>query len=240
VESFDPAELASGFSFSLYVHVPFCRSKCPYCDFYSVPCLEMEPVVEQTIEELSFFVDRLKPKAVPTVYIGGGTPSVLPTRSLQRLLAGIRRCAPAPAEWTIEANPESVTPEFLQTCREAGVDRLSLGLQSMAAGALETLGRPGDAAANRQALELLRSGWAGRLSLDFLVGIPGQTLEELTRDLEVGMSSGAGHLSLYSLTPSTDTPAGSALAQRINQDLQDELWLRGYQRSAERDRVWNT
>lgn len=196
----------------------------------------MERVVAQTVAELSFFVEVLQPEGIDTVYFGGGTPSLLPEALLDRLLSGVREAAARarlprpPSEWTVEANPESLTLGFLQACRRAGVNRLSLGLQSMSGEALRTLGRPGDAEANRLALALARAEWGGQLSLDFLVGIPGQTRQELARDLESAMQSSAGHLSLYSLTPPADTEAGSALARRIEGELQEELWLEGCRR----------
>jgi oxygen-independent coproporphyrinogen-3 oxidase len=228
VAGFDPALLASSNPFSLYVHLPFCRSKCPYCDFFSVACErneDMERVVDGILEELVWFAERLRPPAVPTVYIGGGTPSLLPERSLQRLLSGIRAFAPQPAEWTVEANPESLSLAFLEACAQQGADRLSLGVQSGRNRLLQVLGRPGDEAANRLALERIRSVWRRRLNLDFLVGIPGQSQGDLFRDLRQAQEAGAGHVSLYALTP----PPGTALAEAVQEDARDELWLAGFQ-----------
>lgn len=224
---FDPALLASSVPLSLYVHLPFCRSKCPYCDFFSVACErneDMDRVVDGILEELAWFAERLRPPAVPTVYIGGGTPSLLPERSLQRLLSGIHSFAPRPAEWTVEANPESLSLAFLETCAQQGVDRLSLGVQSGRDRLLQVLGRPGDEAANRLALERIASAWRRRLNLDFLVGIPGQSQADLFRDLRQARESGAGHVSLYALTP----PPGTALAEAVQEDARDELWLAGF------------
>lgn len=225
---FDFAALASSKPVSLYVHLPFCRSKCPYCDFFSVACdrnEDMERVVEGILEELAFFEQRLQPSAVPTVYVGGGTPSLLPGRSLERLLAGIRAFAPEPAEWTVEANPESLTVGFLETCLQQGADRLSLGVQSTRDRLLHVLGRPGDEADNRIALKRIRSSWPGRLNLDFLVGVPGQSRADLFRDLRAAREAGAGHVSLYALTP----PPGTALAEAVQEDARDELWLAGFE-----------
>jgi len=227
VAGFDPALLASSVPLSLYVHLPFCRSKCPYCDFFSVACKrneDMDRVVDGILEELAWFAERLRPPAVPTVYVGGGTPSLLPERSLQRLLSGIRGFAPRPAEWTVEANPESLSLAFLETCAQRGVDRLSLGVQSGRDRLLQVLGRPGDETANRLALERIGSAWRRRLNLDFLVGIPGQSQADLFRDLRQARESGAGHVSLYALTP----PPGTALAEAVQEDARDELWLAGF------------
>jgi oxygen-independent coproporphyrinogen-3 oxidase len=186
----------------------------------------MEGVVEGILQELVYFGERLRPSSVPTVYVGGGTPSLLPARALRRLLAAIHAFAPQAAEWTVEANPESLSPSFLEACGELGPDRLSLGLQSLKGGLLRVLGRPGDAEANRLALEQIRSSWQRRLNLDFLVGIPGQDRRDLFRDLRGAHDAGAGHVSLYSLTP----PAGTALADAIDPEARDELWLAGFER----------
>jgi oxygen-independent coproporphyrinogen-3 oxidase len=228
VVDFSPSALAAGSAFSLYVHLPFCRSKCPYCDFFSVPCssgAEIEGVVNGILGELQLFRERLAPSGVPTVYIGGGTPSLLPEGTLRRLLAGVRAFANRPMEWTVEANPESLTPAFLEVCAEEGPDRLSLGVQSLKEELLRVLGRPGDAAANRRALERVHASWEKRLSLDFLVGVPGQSRSDLLRDLRGASESGAEHISLYSLTP----PEGSPLAQAIVRETQEELWLAGFE-----------
>ncbi len=225
---FDPAALASSKPLSLYVHLPFCRSKCPYCDFFSVACErneDMERVVDGILEELSWFGELLRPSAVPTVYVGGGTPSLLPEPGLRRLLAGIRAFAPQAAEWTVEANPESLTVSFVEACAQQGVDRFSLGVQSTRDRLLRVLGRPGDEKANRVALERIRTSWPGRLNLDFLVGVPGQGSADLFRDLREARQTGAGHVSLYALTP----PPGSPLADAVQEDARDELWLAGFE-----------
>jgi oxygen-independent coproporphyrinogen-3 oxidase len=226
VGGFDPAALASGNPLSLYVHLPFCRSKCPYCDFFSVACErneDMEPVVDGILEELSWFGQLLQPSRVPTIYVGGGTPSLLPEPALGRLLAGLRAFAPGAEEWTVEANPESLTVAFLETCARQGVGRLSLGVQSTRDRLLRVLGRPGDEAANQRALERMRASWTGRLNLDFLVGVPGQDRVDLFRDLREARLAGAGHVSLYALTP----PPGTPLAEQVQEDARDELWLAG-------------
>jgi oxygen-independent coproporphyrinogen-3 oxidase len=228
VAGFDFAVLASSNPISLYVHLPFCRSKCPYCDFFSVACdrnEDMERVVEGILEELARFGECLRPSAVPTVYVGGGTPSLLPVRSLERLLDGIRAFAHEPAEWTVEANPESLSLGFLEVCAQQGADRLSLGVQSTRDRLLKVLGRPGDEADNRIALRRIRSAWQQRLNLDFLVGVPGQSRADLFRDLRAAREAGAGHVSLYALTP----PPGTALAEAVQEDARDEFWLAGFE-----------
>jgi oxygen-independent coproporphyrinogen-3 oxidase len=236
VAGFDLRRLAAGCALSLYVHVPFCRSKCPYCDFFSLPgCSRslMERVLAETTSQLECFREWLAPSRIHTIYVGGGTPSILPGALLRRLFSAIRSFTAGLTEenpeWSVEANPESLNEEFLQTCTEFGITRLSLGLQSMQENLLRRLGRPGDEAANRKALRLLESRWRGRLNLDLLAGIPGQDLGLLREDLNQAIDQRPGHISFYALTP----VAGSSLEPQIDPELQEQLWLAGYEQLEE-------
>ncbi len=220
------------YSVSLYIHVPFCARKCRYCDFYSV--VGRGPVqgriVDETLQQIDRFLTVLGPAPrIETVYVGGGTPSLLDPQALDRLLG---RIAPlAPSEWTVEANPESLGKPFLRSCAAAGVTRLSVGLQSMEDRHLRLLGRPGNREDNRRALALLDRWWQGELNLDLIAGIPGQTADGLEADVATAVSTGRGHVSLYSLT----VEAGTALARMIAagsikanpREHDDELWLQG-------------
>ena len=137
----------------MYVHVPFCRRKCAYCDFFSISCSDPDLVdafLKATLAELKLFLARLGRPPLTSVYIGGGTPSLLTEPQLETLLeavsAEIKRHHPGePPEWTIEANPESLSPRFLALCARYGVNRLSLGLQSFQDSLLRRLCRPGKA-----------------------------------------------------------------------------------------------
>jgi oxygen-independent coproporphyrinogen-3 oxidase len=227
---------------SLYVHVPFCASKCRYCDFYSVPvdrdalqdaCVAR--VIDQTLSQLDRFLDHAPAARFETVYVGGGTPSMLPPTLLERLLSRLAELRPS--EWTVEANPESLDRAFLAACRQAGVTRLSVGLQSMDDRLLTVLGRPGTATDNRRALELLGSAWDGDTSFDLISGIPGQTLEGIDADARMVAKTGTGHASLYSLTIEPGTPLAGLVASGSvvmnDRDLDDELWLRARERLQE-------
>jgi oxygen-independent coproporphyrinogen-3 oxidase len=221
---------------SLYVHVPFCASKCRYCDFFSVPVdRDTRPegvaarVVEQTLAQLDRFQSRAPAVRFETVYVGGGTPSVLPPTLLGRLLGRLAELRPS--EWTVEANPESLDRAFLEMCRQAGVTRLSVGLQSMDDRLLAVLGRPGSAADNCRALELIAGTWNGDTSLDLIAGIPGQSTEGIFADTLTVARTHCGHASLYSLTIEPDTPlarlVGSGSVVPNPRDHDDELWLEG-------------
>lgn len=212
---------------TLYVHIPFCAAKCAYCDFSSfagVPGTLVERILDETLRQLQHFAARLRPKAVPSVYVGGGTPSLLCPEQVAGLLRGARAFGAGsgssePPETTVEANPESLGEEWLAACREAGANRISLGVQSLHDPLLQALGRRATAAQARRGLSLLQRGWPLSTNVDLLAGIPGQTTRELERDIrEV---EACGHVSLYTLTP----PSGSSV--RLDRDRADRLWLSG-------------
>jgi oxygen-independent coproporphyrinogen-3 oxidase len=193
---------------SLYVHIPLCRSKCRYCDFFSVPDLSRETLEKLTAAEIAgidWFAEALAAASVDTVYFGGGTPSLLPLDLLEKLFARIGS-AWQPVEWTVEANPESLTTEFVALCARSGVTRLSLGVQTFDDRLLGILGRPGTAAHTRRALELLAVRWTGDLSLDLITGIPTQTPRAALADVASAIACLPGHLSLYELTLEKGTP----------------------------------
>ncbi|MGO9308671.1 MAG: coproporphyrinogen-III oxidase family protein [Spirochaetia bacterium] len=220
---------------SLYVHVPFCTDKCLYCDFFSVPRRTVTPsIVENIVSETIALADRLVDAAgsgarLETLFVGGGTPSCLPREQLRKLLGGLR--AHGCVEWTVESNPESLDEAFLDECRRAGVTRLSVGIQSLCARHLRTLRRRATPEHARAAIELLQKGWDGELNLDFITGIPGQTLSEVREDLSILGGGWPGHVSLYQLTREPGTPLEALVkAGRITlnrPEVDEELWLFG-------------
>ncbi len=215
---------------ALYVHVPFCRSKCRYCDFFSIAEADKETmaeVVRAEIAGIDRFADALRVESIETVYIGGGTPSLLPIDLLDKLLArigGVFR----PVEWTVEANPESLSPEFLAACARSGVTRLSLGVQTFDDRLLRLLGRAGTAAHTRRALDLLAASWTGDLSLDLISCLPTQTVAGALRDLEEAVDEAPGHLSVYDLTLEEGTPLFAAMRSGeyapATAGLEADLW----------------
>ncbi|MBN1837968.1 MAG: coproporphyrinogen III oxidase family protein [Spirochaetales bacterium] len=226
------------------MHVPFCRSKCPYCDFFSVASPEAEVVqrvLGQVELQLQCFARLLGPTRVETVYVGGGTPSLLSPDRLDRLLEAIGGFARVvaggdhhgcvPCEWTVEANPESLSREHLAVCASRGVSRLSIGIQSFDGRILSTLGRPAGPEESRQALQLAREHWDGHVNVDLMSGAPGEDWQILRRDLEEALVWTPEHVSLYSL--SLDDPE-HPLARDSDPDGQDRLWLRAYRWLEER------
>ncbi len=221
--------------FSLYVHVPFCTDKCLYCDFYSVPRRGLSDdiqaaVVDQTVAQARCLLDAAGSPRVQTIFIGGGTPSALPRPLLARLLGAFS--ALRPAEWTVEANPETLDESFLGCCGDAGVTRLSVGIQTLQPRLLSLLRRsatPHDAVT---AVELLRRKWGGELSLDFIAGIPGQTAAEVrARSGAPGPFDWPGHVSLYQLTTEPGTPLAAMIERgeiKMNPtETDEELWFAG-------------
>lgn len=206
--SSDPAHLPR----SLYIHTPFCVHKCHYCDFYSfVDNRDRQAAfVDRLIDELTC----LAPHAAPlrTIFIGGGTPSLLRVDLWQRLLAALNdrfdlspirageRDTLGQAEFTVECNPESTTPELLAALKSGGVNRVSVGAQSFNARHLKTLERWHDPANVARAIELARAAGIPRQSLDLIFAIPGQTLDEWDADLRQALALKTTHLSCYNLT----------------------------------------
>ncbi|OMC16211.1 radical SAM family heme chaperone HemW [Mycobacterium sp. SP-6446] len=207
-----------GRPFGLYVHVPFCITRCGYCDFNTYTPAELGGVnpdawLEALRAELELAAARLDAPTVNTVFVGGGTPSLLGGERLAALLGMVRdQFVLAPdAEVTTEANPESTWPEFFDAIRAAGYTRVSLGMQSVAPRVLATLDRvhsPGRAAA--AAGEAMAAGFE-HVNLDLIYGTPGETDDDLMRSVDAALEAGVDHVSAYALL----VEEGTALARRV-------------------------
>ena len=180
----------------LYVHVPFCAHRCGYCDFVTVVGRRGEhgAYVDALLAELELERGLLAPE-VETVYLGGGTPTFISPGELERLLAAL----PDADEITVEANPETVTPELAHLLRAAGVNRVSLGAQSFQPTLLAVLERQAGPPAVRRAFHHLRDARFDNISVDLLYGIPGQSASDVARDLEEALALAREHLSCYEL-----------------------------------------
>jgi len=190
----------------LYVHVPFCVKKCAYCDFYSLPSRnELIPgYIDAVLKEAAGYHGS----AFQTLYLGGGTPSLLGTTYLPVLLSGLYRTLDLSGctESTIEVNPESATPDFLRTARMKGIDRLSIGIQSTNDVELRSVGRVHNALQARIAImEANRVGFKS-ISADLILGLPGQNWNSLRFSLETVTGLDVKHLSLYCLSLEPGTP----------------------------------
>jgi oxygen-independent coproporphyrinogen-3 oxidase len=197
-------------SFGVYVHWPFCAAKCPYCDFNSH--VRHEPPDETRFasalgRELSHFAELTPGRTVTSIFLGGGTPSLMQAATVEAVLdavAELWQVAPD-AEITLEANPGSAEADRFRGYRSAGVNRLSLGVQSLDDSALKALGRIHDAAEARRAVEMARATFP-RLSFDLIYARPGQTERGWRAELEAAIGMAADHLSLYQLTVEDGTP----------------------------------
>lgn len=180
----------------LYLHIPFCRKKCPYCDFYSLP--GNEALYDEYTAAL---ILRLKgyDECFDTVYFGGGTPSILGAERLCRILSAINTTSANTAEITLEANPTDLPPEFFPALYSGGFNRLSMGLQSNSPTELAALGRrhsPEDAA---KAVKQAQSAGFNNISLDLMLGVPGQSLKSLMESISFCASLKIQHISCYIL-----------------------------------------
>jgi len=180
----------------LYVHLPFCSSRCGYCDFVTVVGRTDEHAgyVDALLRELELERDLLADR-LETVYLGGGTPTLTQPHELERLLAALPACE----ELTVEANPETVTPGLAALLARAGVDRVSLGAQSFQPRLLRTLDRAAEPDDVRRALRALRAVGIDNCSLDLIYGIPGQSADDLARDLAEALALEPEHISAYEL-----------------------------------------
>jgi oxygen-independent coproporphyrinogen-3 oxidase len=180
----------------LYVHLPFCSSRCGYCDFVTVVgrAGEHEGYVEALLRELDLELPLLDDE-LESVYLGGGTPTLTKPLALERLL----RSLPAAGEVTVEANPETVTPALARLLAACGVDRVSLGAQTFSARLLRTLDRVAQPDDVRRAFYRLRDAGIGNISLDLIYGIPGQEPADLARDLAEALALEPEHISAYEL-----------------------------------------
>jgi oxygen-independent coproporphyrinogen-3 oxidase len=197
---------------SLYLHIPFCRRRCGYCSFVTFAGLEpaVEPYTRALAEELR--LTRRTGTAVKSIYFGGGTPSLLPAAAVSRLLGNISELysIDPDAEITLEANPGTIDGEYLAEIRAAGVNRLSVGIQSLTDGDLAFLGRLHNVAEARRLIQLSRAAGFDNLSADFIYGLPGRRLPDWDRILNAIVELGVEHLSLYGLTLEPETPLGTA------------------------------
>jgi len=195
----------------IYVHIPFCVRKCLYCDFYSVEASgQLDAFLEALDREIALARDAFDPPIAETVFLGGGTPSLLAPHQADRLLASLRAAfhiAPDP-EITLEANPGTVTRDSLRAYRTAGITRLSLGVQSFRDAELRQLGRIHSVADARRAVGDARAAGFENLGLDLIYAVPGQTLEAWEENIAAAIELAPEHISAYALTVERHTPLG--------------------------------
>ncbi len=198
---------------SIYVHIPFCEIKCGYCDFYSVPrgfdnFNLQEKYVDQLIREIDERSDPFAGRPILSIFFGGGTPSLLAPKLLEKILSALRRhfTWEKGIEITLEANPKTVSRESLAAFRSLGVNRISIGVQSFEDRFLKALGRIHTADEARRTIDDARHAGFDAISLDLIFALPGQTLDDWKKDIEEAIAMGTPHLSAYHLAIEKGTP----------------------------------
>lgn len=226
---------------SLYVHMPWCVVKCPYCDFNSHALKGEVPetaYIEALLSDLELDLPHVWGRVVHSVFIGGGTPSLFSAEQIGMLLSGIRARLPLSpnAEITMEANPGAVEHDRFEAYRQAGINRVSLGIQSLNTKHLKTLGRIHDADEAHKAIEAVQAAGFERINLDLMWALPNQTIDEMLADLEGVLAYETGHVSHYQLTiePNTvfaakpPTLPDAELAWEMSEAAADLFRAKGY------------
>jgi putative oxygen-independent coproporphyrinogen III oxidase len=221
-----------------YIHIPFCRSRCSYCDFATgmYTADQAERYVRSVVKEIESFSEGAK-RPVDTIYFGGGTPSLLSAAQFETLLSSVRErftVSPA-AEVTMEMNPGTVTPEKLVDFKTLGLNRASFGAQTFNDSELARLGRSHSAAETRQTFRYLRDAGFDNVSFDLIAGLPGQTLDGWIRNLDEAFALRPEHLSFYLLEVHQGTPLADHIRRGIqpvpDEDLAAEMYEIMLQRS---------
>ena len=217
---------------ALYVHIPFCETKCPYCDFNTYAAIEplMPAYVEALTHEIMQWCALLERPELGSLFFGGGTPSYLPTRDLTKLMVTIRKAFQLreDAEATLEANPGDITRERAKAMRRAGFNRISIGVQSMDNSELKLLGRRHSAEQAERAIVAVRQAGFSNVSIDLIFGLPYQFVTSWEHGLEAALALRPDHLSLYALTLEPGTPMEAEVRQgrlpEPNPDVAAEMY----------------
>lgn len=216
----------------IYIHIPFCRRKCAYCDFFSVTDTgSRDAVLREIIRELRSERGFIGDLPVGTVYIGGGTPSVYEPSELQTLIDTVKEmwdCGGL-GEITVEANPDDLTPEYLTELAKTDVNRLSIGIQSFSDRDLRLMNRRHTAAAAVDAVREAQQAGFANITIDLIYGIPGMSSAEWRQNIETAVSLGVQHISAYHLTIEQGTPFGRLAAERrltpVDEAASEEQYL---------------
>ena len=220
-------------SLGIYVHIPFCRSKCEYCDFYSIPGARSRDLMDRYLDAVILHIREAAQGAagyeVDTVYFGGGTPSFFGAGGLAKIFAEIDRRfdVSRDAEVTLEANPDSVTLPMLTQLRRAGFNRISIGVQSDIDEQLKALGRPHNYKQAQQAVSMARRAGFNNVSVDLMFGLPNQTREQWMQTLRNVIDLKADHISCYGLKvePGTKLYEYRACANLPDDDAQADMYF---------------
>ena len=189
-------------SAGLYIHIPFCAGKCSYCSFNSIPAKKNSPLIKEYFEALALEIGRSAGGEAASVYFGGGTPSFAGAELLAKTLLAVRKkySVPPETEITVEVNPGTAGTEFFRKIKDAGVNRISLGMQSSDNATLKYLGRFHNNSETESCLREARAAGIENIGLDLIFGIPGQSLRDIEREAEKLLSLAPEHISTYCLS----------------------------------------
>lgn len=214
---------------ALYIHIPFCARKCNYCDFNSM--VSDAKTIDRYLHALEKELNILQGQYLfQTIYIGGGTPSVLTEFQLEKLLSSVIECIPASEirEYTCEINPGTLTKDKVVLLKDYGVNRVSLGVQSFQQHQLKRLARIHSGDDAREAFALLRMDGFQNINLDLIFGCPEQTLDEWEKDLKAAVELSPEHVSTYALTYEEGTPLALDLKNKVLHKLEEDIELEMY------------
>lgn len=224
---------------ALYVHIPFCKSRCAYCDFTTRAIEAASPEIDSYIEDVILQIRRKSKEGelgqIKTIYLGGGTPSYIGLSRLSSLLYGISLSVITThedMEWSMEANPESLSERMVKDIWAMGVNRLSIGVQSFDDAVLEKLGRAHDAATARNAVHLAHERFEN-VSVDLMCGIPGQSAESFRESVRTAIELGVTHVSIYPLTIEPHTPFHNQVIAGVIDEPDDDVEAAQMQIAAE-------
>ena len=221
---------------SLYIHIPFCVSKCSYCDFFSIPVgCKNNSVPDEYItalcNEIKTRLEEYRSCIIKTVYIGGGTPSLLNNEQIKKISDVIKAAGVTNNyEFTFEVNPDDVSKDLLLNLEEAGVNRISCGIQSFSEDVLKSVHRRANSIQNYDCFKLFKDFWHKKLSVDLICGLPYETESSMLNSLEYLVEQKIAHISFYSLCVEDETPLGQAIVngdQKYDFDFSDSLWIKG-------------
>ncbi len=217
----------------LYIHIPFCRSRCIYCGFYSTTMLDMR---QRYADALCQEMRMRGGSAIGTIYLGGGTPSLLTGPMLHQLFNTIEDVYEVndTAEITMECNPDDVSVDFAEMLRTLPINRVSMGLQSFEDKRLQFLRRRHTSSQGRQAVEILRQAGIGNISIDLMFGFPGETLEDWEYDIEQALRLEVEHISAYSLMYEEGTPLNEMLERHQVSAADDDTYIIMYEKLVEK------
>ncbi|MDD3268917.1 MAG: radical SAM family heme chaperone HemW [Syntrophomonadaceae bacterium] len=229
-----PAAMSRG----MYIHIPFCLKKCSYCDFYSRPLLQrewLERYTDALLIEIEQQAEEIRPSHIASIYMGGGTPSLLSAEQLSRIIGAVKKSfiLGDNAEISIEANPATLELSWLEHIINAGVNRLSIGVQSFSDQELKILGRVHNSKEIKESIELLHKAGLKNFNIDMIYGIPGQTMDDWQNNLQEAVECRPQHISAYLLQPGTNTPMTIDIEQGRLTLLDDDLEAAMYYRTLE-------